>query len=119
MEWAQCDDEELSVDKGGSRAEKLSACGNTLEKMLDNIVKNPDEAKFRKIKTSNARFAASVLTVPGSKDFLQAIGFGLQSTVGKDGTVGSYMVLPFDVSTEGCTAGLIQVSIKIEPYCPP
>lgn len=116
MEWTQCEDDEDDDAEGGSgsndglsRVEKLSACGNTLEKMLDNIVKNPDEAKFRKIKTSNARFASTVLSVPGSDQFLRAIGFSLQMALGKDGSVASYMILPSDVNTEGCTAGLLQV----------
>ncbi|POM66527.1 Hypothetical protein PHPALM_17602 [Phytophthora palmivora] len=63
----------------------------TLIKMLTNIVKNPQEEKFRKIRLSNAAIQSKLVTVPGAVDILAEAGF---LTVEIDGEV--YLMLAAD-----------------------
>lgn len=42
---------------------------------MDNIVSNPDEEKYRKIRASNKAFQEKVCSVTGSVLFLEAVGF--------------------------------------------
>merc|ERR1712183_983242 len=50
------------------------AC-QTLYKVVGNIVQNPDEEKYRKIRCSNKTFSEKVLPVKGTREFIKAIGF--------------------------------------------
>eukprot|EP01050_Picozoa_sp_SAG11_P031510 SAG11_NODE_9820_length_878_cov_1.563543_1_plen_61_part_10 len=40
------------------------------------VLENPAERKYRRLKLSNRRFAASVGAAPGAVDFLLGLGFG-------------------------------------------
>ncbi|KAF1793686.1 PUB domain [Phytophthora cactorum] len=60
----------------------------TLIKMLTNVVKNPQEEKFRKIRLSNAAIQSKLVSVPGAADLLAEAGF---SRVELDGEV--YLML--------------------------
>ena len=42
---------------------------------LDNMIKNPDDEKYRKIRKNNKIFAEKVAPVEGAEEFLEAIGF--------------------------------------------
>ena len=53
----------------------------TCERVLANILSNPRAEKYRKVKTTNIRFARDVMPVPGATDILVAAGFQL-----RDGT---------------------------------
>ena len=48
---------------------------NTLCKYLDNIMQNPTEEKFRKIRQSNKAYQERVSSLEGTDLFLQAAGF--------------------------------------------
>lgn len=50
-----------------------------LIKYLENIIKNPDEEKYRKVRLSNRYFQEKVAGVEGAKEFLEAAGFEQQS----------------------------------------
>eukprot|EP00930_Biecheleria_cincta_P070170 TRINITY_DN57816_c0_g1_i1.p1 TRINITY_DN57816_c0_g1~~TRINITY_DN57816_c0_g1_i1.p1 ORF type:complete len:228 (-),score=52.70 TRINITY_DN57816_c0_g1_i1:423-1049(-) len=54
---------------------KQEPCYVTLLKLLGNIVDNPSETKFRRLKTSNTVLRAKVFDVPGAQEFLLAAGF--------------------------------------------
>lgn len=54
---------------------KVSECVEVLCKYLDNILSNPDEVKFHKIRCSNVAFNEKVLPIFGSTEFLYAAGF--------------------------------------------
>ena len=43
--------------------------------MIGNILKKPDEAKFRRINLANAAFKKRVGAVPGGITFLKAVGY--------------------------------------------
>ncbi|KAG7379985.1 hypothetical protein PHYPSEUDO_007894 [Phytophthora pseudosyringae] len=67
------------------------AAAETLIKMLTNVVKNPQEEKFRKIRLSNAAIQSKVVAVPGAVDILAEAGF---SRMELDGEV--YLMLTAD-----------------------
>lgn len=54
---------------------QVTECVDILCKYLDNIIANPTETKFHKIRSSNATFSEKVLPVFGAADFLIAAGF--------------------------------------------
>lgn len=49
-----------------------------LIKLLSNIEKNPLDAKYRKIKTTNKTLKAKVFSISGIEEILKAIGFTLE-----------------------------------------
>ena len=51
----------------------------TLCTYLDNILNNPQEEKFRKIRKSNRAFSEKVGSVEGTAEFLEAVGFESQT----------------------------------------
>lgn len=55
--------------------DKAEACIETLTKYLENIVNQPDEEKFRKIRLSNRIFCDRVRGVEGGYEFLVGAGF--------------------------------------------
>lgn len=63
--------------------EKAELCIETLSKYLENIVNNPDEEKFRKIRLSNRVFSDKVRGVEGGYDFLIGAGF-VEQTIDED-----------------------------------
>ena len=57
---------------------QVEACVDTLCKYLNNIIQNPSESKFHKIKCSNKVFQEKVASLVGVPQFLQAAGFHKQ-----------------------------------------
>lgn len=55
--------------------ERAKTAWTTMMKYIGNIVANPSEEKFRKIRLSNAAFQTRVGSITGSFDFLTKIGF--------------------------------------------
>jgi len=55
--------------------EKVSTCVEVLQKILDNIIRNPTEAKYRQIRCANPSFQEKVKFVFGAEQFLEAAGF--------------------------------------------
>lgn len=58
--------------------EKVKTCMETLAKYLDNIINNPNEEKFRKIRAGNKVFQERVTCLQGTEEFLQAARFTLR-----------------------------------------
>lgn len=54
---------------------KVESCIDVLCRYLDNILKNPDDEKYRKIKQENKVFQERVKPVKGSVEFLLGCGF--------------------------------------------
>ena len=61
-----------------------------LEKISYNVAVQPKEAKYRKLKLSNAKIAASVVGVDGARDFLLGAGWEFR----EDPEDGEVLVLP-------------------------
>lgn len=55
--------------------EKVKACIDLICRYLDNICKNPEEEKYRKVKQSNKIFQERVVPIKGATEFLLACGF--------------------------------------------
>ena len=58
--------------------EQVKVCVETLCKYMDNIIANPAEEKFRKIRLSNKAFKESVAALKGTEEFMQATGFQIR-----------------------------------------
>lgn len=63
--------------------DKATACIDTLFKYLENIVNNPDDEKYRKIRLSNRIFGERVRGVEGGYEFLVGAGFVEQTIDGE------------------------------------
>nr|CAH0113438.1 unnamed protein product [Daphnia galeata] len=59
--------------------EKIQLCVETLYRYLDNIVQNPTEEKYHKIRINNKVYQERVVQLEGVRQFLQAAGFQLKS----------------------------------------
>lgn len=62
--------------------DRAEQCIDTLAKYVGNIVTNPDEEKYRKIRLSNRHFAERVRGVEGGYEFLIGAGFAEQTIDG-------------------------------------
>ena len=82
--YQQLDDEEagltacLVIHTVNKPQEKVQQCVETLFRYLDNIVQNPDEEKYRKIRINNKVYQERVAPLEGVKQFLHAAGFELK-----------------------------------------
>lgn len=63
------------IIKNCNTLDRAEDCIETIKKYLNNIVANPDEDKFHKIRMSNRIFSEKVAAVEGSREFMQAAGF--------------------------------------------
>jgi UBX domain-containing protein 6 len=70
------------IIKNCNTLDKAEDCIETLKKYLHNIINNPNDEKFHKIRMSNRIFCDKVANVEGSKEFLIAAGFHEQTIDG-------------------------------------
>lgn len=68
-------DSALQLLKSRNSAEKYSTALTTLSKVVSNIITNPNEEKYRKVKQSNAAFGRRLGNVPGGRECMLAVGF--------------------------------------------
>jgi hypothetical protein len=61
----------------------FQVCVDTLCKYVDNILENPTDDKFRKIRKSNKAYAERVAGVEGHDLFLDALGFETETVDGQ------------------------------------
>ncbi|XP_054710322.1 UBX domain-containing protein 6-like [Uloborus diversus] len=73
--------------------EKVRIGVETLTRYLTNIIDNPTEEKFRKIRFKNKIFQDRILDLEGAFDFLTAAGF-VQETINTNGENEEYFVFP-------------------------
>jgi hypothetical protein len=73
----------------------LEPCIELLNKYADNILNNPTDVKYRKIKMSNKIFAEKVKPVPGAIEILKAAGFE-EVTEEIDGNQETFLIFPAD-----------------------
>uniref|UniRef100_A0A182NIF2 UBX domain-containing protein n=1 Tax=Anopheles dirus TaxID=7168 RepID=A0A182NIF2_9DIPT len=76
--------EQLAADRGLTACliiyncnpkDKAEVCIETLAKCVENIVNNPNEEKYKKIRMSNRMFRDKIKVCEGSMEFLHAAGF--------------------------------------------
>lgn len=65
---------ELKKQHPGEDA-RVTTCFQTLLKMVGNVARAPGEGKYRSIRMSNPVILEKVLSLDGSVQFLQAVGF--------------------------------------------
>ncbi|CRK95504.1 CLUMA_CG008973, isoform A [Clunio marinus] len=63
------------IIKNCNTLDRAESCIETLQKYLQNIINNPSEEKFHRIRTSNRIFCDKVGNCEGSLEFLRAAGF--------------------------------------------
>lgn len=83
----------LMVQTFNKDPEKARVGIDTLCKYLDNIIGNPEEPKYRKIRAQNKAFQERVLPLKGSVELLQAAGFERQMLPGPEGFDEEYYVM--------------------------
>lgn len=83
------------IIKNCNTLDKAEDCIETLKKYLTNIINNPAEEKFHKIRMSNRIFCDKVANAEGSSEFLSAAGFE-KKTMEND----EFMVWSSDYPTE-------------------
>ncbi|KAL7304101.1 hypothetical protein TKK_0003561 [Trichogramma kaykai] len=75
----------LIINSCNVDADRVTACKNTLGKYLDNIIKDPSDSKYWKIKMSNKIFKEKVEPITGSIEFLTGAGFVREVLMLNDG----------------------------------
>jgi UBX domain-containing protein 6 len=70
------------IIKNCNTLNKAEDCIETLKKYLQNIITNPTEDKFQRIRMSNRIFCDKVANAEGSSEFLRAAGFHEQDIDG-------------------------------------
>ncbi len=79
----------------GSTLFQAQVCVETICKYMDNILDNPAEEKYRKIRKTNKAYMERVATVEGHDLLLDALGFQTEVVDGQD-----FWVFPAELATE-------------------
>ncbi|KAL1114943.1 hypothetical protein AAG570_007766 [Ranatra chinensis] len=81
----------LIIHSCNKNREKIEQCVSTLITYLQNIIDNPSEVKYQKIRLSNRIYEEKVSKLEGAHDFLLAAGFEIKKFPFKD-TEEEYLV---------------------------
>ena len=65
----------LMIQTLNKNRESVKLCNDILIKYIDNLLNNPNEEKFRRIRVNNRAFKDKVSPIDGSEEFLQSCGF--------------------------------------------
>ncbi|XP_026316157.1 UBX domain-containing protein 6 [Hyposmocoma kahamanoa] len=87
----------LIIQSCNNNRDKVEKCVETLCKYLENIVTQPDEEKFQKIRMSNRAFTERVQPIEGAMELLFAAGFTQQKITNADGVEEDYLVFNRDL----------------------
>ncbi|KAH3892776.1 UBX domain-containing protein 6-like [Dreissena polymorpha] len=98
--------------------EKVKVCVETLCKYLDNIISNPGEEKFRKIRISNKAFVERIAPLRGTEEFLQAAGFQITSLPFEDRNEDFYVMDSEKASDQERLENLKSILVASEPIKP-
>lgn len=82
----------LMIQTLNKNKEKVKVCVETLTKYLNNLISDPEEEKFRRIRLSNKAFTERVRDLAGTDEFLQAVGFNITSLPFEDGETDFYVI---------------------------
>ena len=86
----------LIIHTCNSPRDKVEEGIKTLCKLIGNIVNNPAEIKYRKIRKSNRAFSEKVASLEGSQEFLEGCGFVSTKMEGADGAMEEFWMFPED-----------------------
>lgn len=96
--------------------DKIKLGVDTICKYFKNIIDNPDEEKYRRIKISNKIFQERILSLEGSLDFFISAGFK-QESLEKDGIIDDFLIFPKDGEIDSLETAL-EILISAEPILP-
>ncbi|XP_003485827.1 UBX domain-containing protein 6 [Bombus impatiens] len=74
----------LIIQNCNSKKNRIDACVETLGKYLENIINNPEEEKYQKIRMQNRIFQDKVAPIEGALEFLNAAGFHQKKLLNND-----------------------------------
>ena len=95
--------------------EKVKICVDTLVKYLDNVINNPTEEKYRKIRLSNKAFKERVSQLNGTEEFLQACGFQIKQLPFEDHEEGFYIMSEDMAGDTERLNGIKEILLAAEP----
>lgn len=85
----------------------MEECIKLLVTYAENIIRNKDEEKYRKIRLSNKTFMDKVLPIKGAVEFLESIGFVKRKMIHQDQEE-DFLVFPEDCL---CNLALVQTTV--------
>jgi len=83
----------LIIHTCNSPRERVATAVETLCKYIENILQNPTEEKFRKIRRSNRAFSERVAALQGTTEFLEDCGFQVKTLANAEGVDEEFWVL--------------------------
>ncbi|XP_060062978.1 UBX domain-containing protein 6-like [Ylistrum balloti] len=98
--------------------EKVRIGIETLVKILGNIIANPGEEKFRKIRLTTKAFTEKIEPLRGSDEFLQAAGFHIMSQLVNETEENFYIMDEVMAQDTERLSGLKEVLLAAEPIKP-
>ena len=84
----------LIVHTCNSPRDRVTAAIDTLAKIVGNILANPAEPKFRKIRKCNKAYQGKVAGLEGTAEFMEGCGFVTRQVEGPEGALEECWVLP-------------------------
>jgi len=96
LEEERCLTAVLIIHTCNSPRDRVELCVETLSKYIDNIVNNPAEIKYRKIRKNNKAFNERVASLEGTTEFLEGCGFRVTKMEGPDGSLEDFWHFPED-----------------------
>ncbi|XP_050422857.1 UBX domain-containing protein 6 [Adelges cooleyi] len=87
---------------------KVEECIKLLVTYAENIIKNKDEEKYRKIRLSNKTFTEKVKPIKGAVEFLESLGF-VQKSILHQEQEEEFLVFP-----EDCLENLVMVQTMVD-----
>ena len=122
--WSQLGEEPemtsaLMIHTMNKDPDKVKTCIETLCKYLDNIISNPTEEKFHKIRLNNKAFQERISPLSGTEEFLQAAGFHIKQLPGpNDGNENFYVMDPEFAKDSDRLKSIKEVLFVAEPIRP-
>ncbi|CAL4169354.1 unnamed protein product, partial [Meganyctiphanes norvegica] len=98
--------------------EKVQVCVETLCKYIENIVSNPAEEKFKKIRMSNKAYQERIHPIEGTKEFLSAAGFIQQELPFNEGMDNFWVFREDEVTDLSTLEQLRNALVSCEPLKP-
>lgn len=89
--------------------EKYKTCMATLTTYLNNIISNPDQEKFRKIRKSNKAFQNRIANFNCGSNLLEIIGFGITMLPNNEGVNEEYYVFDIEKYNSNSTPNFVEI----------
>lgn len=84
----------LMIHSLNKNRDKVEQCVKTIHRMFENIINNPSEEKYRRVKIESRAFQEKIKDVEGGLELLLAAGFENQDIETTPGQVEKFLVFP-------------------------